>query len=248
MIIACPSRGRPGNVPNIQKLFPDCTFYVSKTEAPFYKQNGAKKIVEHPDDITGVGKKKQWLLDSTPEDMFIVDDDIKYVWVNVGRLGRRIEEPDAIRQIIENAFQCATDMGAGFLGFANSWDVRKYTPNDPFNFTGWVGAAMGFIGRDIPYDQGFNLRNDVSCSLHNLLVKRYIWKDTRFAFVCERNTNFGGLSLDRTKESDLANIQRMVDRWGKYLVFKEIGTTMNVSVRVPRRQPLPFEDLLRHKK
>ena len=241
MKIIVPSRGRAANVPTIQRLFPDCTWYVSKTEARAYRKANAGRIVEHPDDVLGRGKKVQWCLDHAGPDVFVIDDDIEYVWVNVGRLGRRIEDPKAIRDIIESTAICAREAGAKVFAFGQAWDVRKYRPNDPIALTGFVKAAIGFIGKlDITYDQGNMLRNDVPFSMNILARHRYFWRDGRFAFVNGMNTNTRGASPERTYERDIAECRKITAEWGKYVRFNEGNTRINVSVKVPRRQHIDF--------
>lgn len=237
IVIAIPSRARPVNVPIVQKILPSATWFVSEEEEESYRNHGARFTVAHPTGVSGMGKKRQWILDYLgDQDVFMIDDDVKYVWCNVGRLGRRVEDPEAILQIIENTRLCATDAGTSFFGFAQSWDVRKYTPNEPFTLSGWVGSAVGFIGRNPRYDQGLSLRNDVAYSLRVLLEKRIIWRDNRFSFVCERFKNTGGLATIRSSEKDTREVRKLTEEWGQNISFTPGKEKLHVQVSVPRRQ------------
>ena len=237
--IVIPSRGRPHSVAVAGKLFPDALWCIGQDEARVYDVPAARQLI-HPPEIIGIGRKRQWILDHVPGVVFQVDDDVTKLWCTVGLMGRPIEDPADIRQIIENAAHIAESIGAPVFGFDQAWDVRKFRPQEPLLFTGWVGTAVGFIGREIRYDQSLLSQADIDFCLRCLLEKRVIFVDHRFSFICKRFTNRGGSAGLRSAADYEAQIQKVRARWGKWVSYKKAKTTWRLGVRVSRRQPLDY--------
>jgi len=154
--------------------------------------------------------------------------------------GHKITSADSILKIIENAAHVAQAWGAPVFGFSQSWDVRKYDPHDPFSPTGWVGTAIGFIGREIKYDTTLTAQADIDFCLRCLLKKRHIFIDQRYAFICKRFTNAGGSAGIRTAAEHEAQVRKVLDRWGRWASFRKAKSTIRLNAKVPRRQALTF--------
>jgi hypothetical protein len=233
--VVIPSLGRWKNVPKVERLFLEPIWCVAESEIPKYKKRGAKRFLPHPDSLLGTGATRQFIRDNLDNEMlFMVDDDVEYAWCNVGRVGRRIDNPEAIQQIIDNAGYMAKELGTPVFGFNMAYDVRKIKLNDPIKLDTWVSGAVGVIG-DICIDQGLGLRNDIPFCLTVLEKNRIIFRDDRFAFVCPMNRNLGGLQLLRTKETDLEEQRRIEKEWGKYVEYGLSQTRTKVKVKVQRR-------------
>lgn len=233
--IVIPSRGRPGNVAKMTALFPKAIWCVSESEAESYV---TKRKLVHPDSILGLAAKRQWINDRLHGVVFQVDDDVTALWSNVGELGHRITNPNTIEGIIRNAAHSAIQFGAPVFGFNQAWDVRKYDPFDPFSLSGWVGTAVGFIGREIKYDTTLTAQADIDFCLRCLLKKRIVFTDKRFSFICQRFTNGGGSGGIRTAEDYKAQVERVRDRWGQWISYRKAKGTMRMNTRVARRQKL----------
>ena len=144
------SRGR-SKIITTHRLMPFATLCVPESEVEEYKWTG-NEIEPVPDDIVGLGPLRNWCLEHFDEECIIMaDDDIKKVWVNVGKEGRAIYSPEIIQQILFNTAEVAYDVGARCFGFAQFWDVRKY--KQPFSLADWVGGVIGVIGKDIKFDE-----------------------------------------------------------------------------------------------
>jgi hypothetical protein len=233
--IVIPSRARPQNVPTMNKLFPKAIWCVSESEAESYATE--RKLV-HPDSLPTLTAKRHWINERISGIVFHVDDDITALWSNVGELGHRITNPDTIEGIIRNAAHLAGGFGAPIFGFNQAWDVRKYDPLDPFAFTGWVGTAVGFLGREIKHDVTLKAQSDVDICLRAMLKKRIIFIDKRFSFMCQRFTNGGGLAGVRTAQEYNDDIEKVRQRWGPWITFRKAKGTMRLNTAVTRRQRL----------
>jgi hypothetical protein len=234
------SRQRPGSVGDIEHLFPDSLWCIGANEAEAYAVPQSRKLI-HPADVVGIGKLKQWVLDNTQGTIFLVDDDIAKVWCMVGRAGHEVSGAENIRQIIENAAEIAEAIGAPVFGFDQAWDVRKFHPMEPFLMTGWVSTALGFIGREIAYDETLLSQADIDFCLRCLLKKRLIFVDQRFSFVCKRFNNRGGSAGIRSMAKYREQIDKVCRRWGQWIWFRQTKGTYRLGIRVSRRQPLDLD-------
>ena len=78
MIVAIPSKGRPGGVKS-QKVIPSARVYVPSVEVSDYQRFGVENLVAVPDEIRGITKTRNWILDHEKEEdrIVFVDDDVK---------------------------------------------------------------------------------------------------------------------------------------------------------------------------
>lgn len=235
MRVIIPSRARVNIIrESALRLFPDATVCVGASEADAYGRLTDRLLV-HPDSVTGIGPLRQWIIDHADDStVFMVDDDIYALYSLVGVRARRITDPDAVQQVVENAAACAEAAGARLFGFNQAWDVRKFNPFKPISFTGWVGGAVGAIGREHLYDTTLRLRADIDACLTSLLKHRIIYQDLRFSFAHRRFEGRGGNAVSRSSadhERELAYLQR---KWGAHLRVRRAKTAIRLVVNVPR--------------
>jgi hypothetical protein len=184
-----------------------------------------------------MGPLRQWMIDHAPEPaVFMVDDDVSALYSLVGTYKRRITDPVDVRQVVENAAECAHGVGAPIFGFNQAWDVRKFLPQKPLSFTGWVGGAVGVIGRAPLYDTSLRLRADIDACLTALLKHRVIFRDDRFAFVHRRFGGTGGNAVSRSEAQHTKEIAYLRAKWGPHLHVQSTKTAIRLVVDVPRTQ------------
>jgi hypothetical protein len=239
--VIIPSRKRPGAIPEIDHLFPDAVWCIGADEADAYAVPAGRKLI-HPPDVLGIARKRQWIMENSQGTILMADDDVRKVWCNVGRTGHEISGSENIRQIVENAAHIAEEIGAPIFGFDQSWDVRMFRPFDPLRFTGWVGTVIGFTRHDLQFDTNLVCQGeDIDICLQGLLKQRIIFVDHRFAFVCQRFTNAGGMASVRSSEQYELDKNRMLRKWGQWISAQKVKTTIRIIPRVPRRQHLDIE-------
>lgn len=239
MRVVIPSKSRVKECATALALFPDATVVINAEQENLYKPLGCELLM-HPPSLSGIGPLKNWILDNIPDEtVFVVDDDVRWMRVAVGRETKSdiLRDPQDIRQIIENAAEIARGIGAPVFGFDQTGgDTRKNTPANPFRLCGWVGAAMGIVGRDLRFDPNLHIRADIDFCLSALLKRRIIFQDTRFSFIHEsRFTHPGGNSLIRSGERNRQELKYLKEKWGTALEFKQTATTLRVVVKVKRR-------------
>lgn len=238
MKVVVPSKGRPQTVPTLSRLFPEAIWCLGAEEEADYLVPEDRKLIHMP-GLIGIARKRQWILDQFgDETIFFIDDDVEYLWCNVGRTGRRIDDPKGIMQVVENAAHIAEELGTSVFGFNQAYDVRKIRTCDPFSVTGWAGTAIGVVGRDVKFDESLKTQADIDFCLRVLLKKRFIWIDSRYCFAGAMFNQSGGSSLIRTAQEYERQMKIVLDRWNPWLEFRKGKTTNRLIVNVPRRQQL----------
>lgn len=236
--VVIPSRRRVESCRETVKLFRAPLVCVAEAEAEDYRDVGAP-ILTHPDSISGLGRLRQWILDTVPNRVLVqCNDDVEYLICLVGRNERRISEPAAIERLLLNAAEACDALGISCFSFNCTVDVRKERPFLPFGFSRLEGALFGMVGRKMRFDPAVSQFDDVNLSLECCLKERIIWQDERFAPVHNFQTKGGGNSVSRGKKQTAEELDYMKARWGHYLGVSHGLDTVRLAVRVDRARPL----------
>ena len=245
--VVIPSKGRQGLIGKAAlRLFPDATVTVAESEVAAYagvtypdgrRLISEEQLVPHPDDVSGIGPIRQWVLDHFDDECIVmVDDDVYELVLLVHYVPRKMSQPEVVRQVVHNAANVAQGIGAPVFGFNQAWDVRKFRPFEPFSLNSWAGGVIGIIGRDLRYDPNLRLRADIDFCLQALQRKRITFIELRFSFMHRRFGVAGGNASNRSSrrnEEEIAYLQR---KWGDHLKVADKKTTTRLSIHVPRRQ------------
>jgi TET-Associated Glycosyltransferase len=235
--IVIPSRQRLDTITtHALTVFPHATVCVAQSEAAAYRRL-TKRLLIHPDAVAGIGPLRQWIVEhAETDDVFMVDDDVNALYSLVGTYKRRLTAEADVLRVVANAARCARDTGAPIFGFNQAWDVRKFLPQNPLSFTGWVGGAVGVIGRARLFDPTLLLRADIDACLTALLHHRVIFRDDRFAFVHKRFGGTGGNAVSRSEAQHKKELAYLQEKWGPHLHLTPTKTAIRLVVDVPRRQ------------
>lgn len=227
------SRGRSDTM-TTHKILPMATLVCPESEAKDYEKFGLP-IVTTPDDVIGMGRLRNWVLDNFKEEILVmVDDDVTGVRLVADLIGKEMRDPEIAYQLIVATAICAKDAGVGVFGWNQQWDVRKYRAEYPFRLNTWVSAVFGVIGRDIRFLDRNMFRVDIDFCLEHLLKKRIIWAENRFSFVQERDRNKGGGSLFRTEEKVQDEMNFLKRKWQAHYNVRKVKTTIITSINVQR--------------
>lgn len=233
--VIIPTRRRVGSVTALS-VFPDAELCVGEDEADAYHAEYPKQpLLVHPADVTGIGPLRQWILDTVPDEkVFQVDDDVQRMSGQTLGWQQRYGPAEA-RSLVEDAAEIAKCIGTSVFGFSQSWDVRKFTPTRPFSVKGWVGGAIGFVGRKHRFDTNLRLRADIDFCLTCLRYDRIVWIDSRFSFVHSRFSGDGGNAVSRSKERHDQEIAYMRSKWGQWMSVRKVKTTTMLDIRNVQR-------------
>lgn len=210
---------------------------VPESEKELYQQRYSNPILTAPDDIKGLGRLRNWVLDNFNENTVImIDDDIKYMYCNTALKARQVTDPDEFVQILINDAVMASDLGVHIFGFTQT-DIRKYSGCEPFSLNGWVGCCIGVIGRKFRFRDDF-FKIDIDYCLKCLLVDRIIFMDNRYYFLQNRDNNKGGNALFRTQEQFEQSIKTLLNKWQGCLKEKRNKSQVSLRITTTRRQKL----------
>lgn len=222
-----------------KKLIIDPILCVSKSQAAKYKEyNPDIEIVTHPDDIIGLGAKRNWCYEKFKDLWFIDDDitDIKKIYDEDYDMS-----PEQTTRNLNNVYQLAVDLGVYLFGINKNPRPNQYNAQAPISLSGMVYG--GVFGMRDPANSRlrFNtdlLANDIYISLLNSYLNRKMVLDRRFAFIAKDTfRNKGGLAEFRTEkrlEEDYYTLRRM---FGDSVILK----TGRHSASVPKKYAMLTE-------
>ena len=218
MIVAVPSMGRAGKT-TTDKTIPSTVFYVPAREVEQYKRSGVQSVIGVPDEIKGITKTRNWILDSCGDPRVVmIDDDVRVCgFVRLDPTKNKHLKLTAEQWIseMETLFDVAQGLGYRIWGVATvgaSWGVRPWTP---FLFQSYVTASfMGIVndGRT-RFDESFKVKEDYELCLRcitqdgGVLAARYLyWENDHWHTA-------GGCATYRTPEIELDAIKRLQEMY-----------------------------------
>jgi len=199
----------------------DCLVYVHKNEYDDYLKVVSKDILR-THNVQGIGAIRKHLYENNKDQdyVFEVDDDITYFEYKFSDKVKMIADADHIKNVVDNAYQVAYDIGTPLFSFAAGIGPFLYTQLDHVFFSGFVnfvgaGIIPSLMG-DITFDQRFNvMHEDHDLTLQVKYHKRYVFIDGRYSIRSRaRNLGVGGLSLLRTSSEHLKCRELLMRKFG----------------------------------
>ena len=233
-----PSRKRPNAVPRIESMFPEALWVIDAADAAVYPVP-KERVLVHPDHIVGLPKKRQWILDHVPDETLVmIDDDVDFLFIQCGLVGRRTYDPGTIAHVVDQAYGIAKALGTSLFGFSVMADVRKFQASDPFKTKNWMDGVIGIIGRKYRFNTSLRSRGDIDFALKVIEGDRFIWCDNRFAFSHDRFGRPGGMTGTRTSETDKQDIATLKAEWAPYVKFAMRKNGLTPTFNFARKQPI----------
>ena len=194
-------------------------YVVRESEEAAYREHGITSILAVEDSqINSVVKVNRWLIENAPEDLIaILDDDLHHFYHRL-ESNVVIDSPEIIMSEIERIAQIMLDLSIGYA--ATDPTTAPWNYNSEFEFKGTSGG-MRWVNRKafkakLREDVEFNW--DLDVVLQELLYNRIILKPKYFCSKGLTDTNAGGLS-DKKRSQQVASINLMKIRWGKYFAY-----------------------------
>jgi glycosyltransferase involved in cell wall biosynthesis len=244
-----PSRRRVENAVSVLQLLPTAKIFVDEREFDAYAARIDKsRIVTHPPTDGFVAVRRAMIEMRRTEAIVMIDDDFREVISLVGRRPRKITDPCAILQLIENGVNIACDLDIGMYVWNRNANPMQFFAADPFGLVGPASGAIVYRGdKNIKPDARLKNYADLDWTLQLLMSDRIVLCERRYYF------NFGkvwggagGSQGTRTSESEEADRKLLARKWKHYLVFGTGGkgkitakkTVLGMSVRVSRKSSL----------
>lgn len=232
------SRSRYKSITTVKMLPEFIEVLVPQSQKTLYQAAIANPILTIPDEIKGLGRVRNWVLEHfTEETVIMLDDDLFKCYCFTGKFSREVKDKEEVLDILVNAAIMAKDLGTNCFGFTQK-DIRMYKGQDPFNLCTWVGGVIGVIGREQKFRNDM-FKVDVDFCLQTLMNKRVVFCDMRYGFFQKRDNNSGGNSEFRTSEAYQKSIDSLKKKWGPYIDIKwDNGSQVHTTIKVKRKQSI----------
>lgn len=215
MLIAVPSKGRPNTLKTL-RVIPSATLYVPRNEAESYRAcNPKTEVVSVPNEVKGITKTRNWILNNTDHRrVMFIDDDVKVCgWKEAlpHNFATRTLSEDQWLDEFTKLFDLTEQLGLRVFGIATQSAPRAVYTYKPFLFHTYVTAScMGLINtKRTRFDESFPVKEDYELNLRLLkedgaiLGARYIyWENEHWAQA-------GGCKDYRTQAMELDAIIRL---------------------------------------
>lgn len=186
MLIAIPSKGRAGKAKTLGVL-PNATLFVPSLEVESYKVAGAKKVVGVPDNVRGITRTRNWILDNTDDPhVVMIDDDVKacgYLKLYEQHAKRKKLNEQEWNDAFQKLFHVTEEMSYRIWGIATDGALRSVYPYKPFLWRSYITAScMGIINDgSTRFDEDFPVKEDYELNLRciqedgGIVAARYLY-------------------------------------------------------------------------
>lgn len=213
-------------------LVEKCTYVVRQSEEEDYRKAGVKNIWAVPDEeVIGSLAAYRYIITHAPEDIVVtLDDDLKDLCYRTDKNRPLDRDPEMITAEIERIAQIMLDLNIGY-GCTDA-SPRPFAYDSEFAFKGtsggvrWVNKAV-FKAK---LDDKARYNWDLDLVLQELLVNRVIFKPKYLCDLGIADTNAGGDSDNKQRAEQVASIEYMKLKWGKYFRYNMNNNTPNIAV------------------
>lgn len=219
MLLAIPSKGRAGKVKSTNVL-KTATLFVPCAEVAYYrKTNPAQEIIGVPDEVKGITKTRNWILQNTKDKRVVmIDDDVKNQgWVRLlseKSKHQRMTECEWVR-VCEQLFDITEDLNWKIWGVATQSAQRSVYPYKPILTRSYITASFMGIVNDGSYlfDEDFQVKEDYEIGLRHakefggVVAARFCyWENSHWG-------NAGGCADYRTGQIEAYCIRLLIKKY-----------------------------------
>jgi len=239
-MIAVPSYKRALNC-KTAKLLKKAVIFCHEFEAEEYKKHNKNEIITIPDDLKGKGmaRIRNYILDNSPEEVVMMDDDINHIGYYEGNEMIKMEEKE-VYELIDKGFQMCRDLKTTLWGLNLQSDKKFYREYSPFSFSSVVLGPFFAIIKDphIRFDEKLGLKEDYDYALQVLNKYRKILRMNKYHYSCDHITAKGGCASYRTIKKEEEQAITFQKKWGDRVVTIKRKTqngnlSINPIVQIP---------------
>lgn len=208
MIIAIPSKGRPGKTPSLDVLKKTGLLFVPANEVESYLACGAKQVVGVPSNVLGITATRNWILDYAVEQkdpwvVFVDDDAKKLGWIELKKYTSKHHKMLDEGEWLEawwRLFEVTEDMGYRAWGIATDGDPKSVYTYRPFIWHTYLTASCCGVRAEtgIKFDESFRVKEDYELGLRCIKEDGGIVGARFFHWCNEHWTTQGGCRDYRT--------------------------------------------------
>lgn len=197
---------------------PNSIVCVPESEYDEYVEHcGKDRVVAHPDSILGIGKKRQWIID-TFKNVFMIDDEYDHlvrVYLPEGSDESNHCTPEETYEIIQATARLTKEMGTYLFGFSKAAKPLYFNPTDPFGVsvssTNLIRYGLGILdGGNLHIPNDLDYYEDDYLNLINAFENRFCLVDKRYSYPFSQNDKLGMTTGDKKISQHNANAERLV--------------------------------------
>ena len=230
--IYIPSYGR-AETTNTYKLVEYYKYVVRETQKADYLAAGIPEeniIAVEDSKINSACKVCNWIIENAEEDVFaMLDDDIESF---IYRLEKNVffADPETVTLELERIGQLMYDLEIGY-GFVDATAV-PWGYSQEFAWKGISGGMRWVNKKKIVsrFDETVSHNADLNIVLNELLVNRICLNPKYLCIKAGTDTNKGGMS-EKVRADQVATIELMKKRWGKYFAYNFKTNKPTILVR-----------------
>lgn len=219
MLIAVPSKGRAGKT-TTDKIFKNtATFFVPKSEYHQYKDL-VKNVVSIPNNIQGITKTRNWILNYTDETRVVmIDDDIKklgYVKRNERNVNHiSLKNEDFWIDEFTKYFELTEQLNYKIWGVTTDDSTRSAYSYKPIMFKTYaLGSIMGIVNdKEYMFDEEFKVKEDYELCLRHIKEKGGILGIKYLYWANHHYKEDGGCKDYRTVKMEKECIKKLIDKY-----------------------------------
>lgn len=214
MLVAMPSKDRVGRVSS-RKIVPSATLFVPENEAEAYRMTYGPPVVSVPQEVRGITRTRNWILDHTRERwvVFVDDDAVRcgYVFFLPHRVRNVLLAESAILEEWGRLFEVMEDAGFRIWGVDTLGQTRSIYPFRPIITRTYVTAScMGMLNRrGFRFDETFPVKEDYELCLRCLRDDGGVVGARYFYWYNRHWKDPGGCADYRTVAMELETIRRL---------------------------------------
>lgn len=238
MLIAIPSKGRAGETKS-DKLLTSAVLFVPEAEEEDYRRHSKCEVVGIPNEVKGITKTRNWILENTDERRVVmIDDDLKNQgWTKLYEQNGKQKKLKATEWLFEfeRLFDVVEDLDWKIWGVKTEAALRSVYPYKPILFRSYITASCMGIINDGSYlfDESFPVKEDYEICLRHIeefggiVAARYLyWENSHWA-------DDGGCKSYRTQKMEAKAIRDLVKRYpGRIRKITRGGSNYSIELNV----------------
>lgn len=241
--VVIPTKGRPKTM-FTHRYVANTIICVEERELDIYKEHNPNlEYVAHPNDVVGLGPKREWIYKHFGS-VFMIDDDVKGFSRMTQKQGESSHiSPELAYDLIQNCANIAKLCGCYLFSFNSLKRPEHYAGHDPFRLTGCMNeSAFGLLkGADkLIFDPRITLAYEFFMSGLNAFHYRKAFFDDRYSINQDGfGDDTGGASNLRTLETEKKDLELLIYYFGSAIVPKS-ETKNKGKHQFSKRLVIPF--------
>lgn len=212
--LAIPSRARPENVPKMQALLGDATWYLREEDAEAYKAAGAKSIVVGGNLIP----RRNMILDDGFKlnlPTVQISDDIKSIHLAIDKKNKT---ELSFLGVIQLCAESCAELKVKLMGTAPTTNLFYYNPEKPIRRNAFCASTFLYV---LPsrqrMDPEMSLKEDYDFNLQHLAQNGGWGRADCIIIDSPHHGNKGGCNIYRDPAEEQRNIAILKKRWSSMI-------------------------------